>query len=199
MSAELPPWLAPPTKPLPPWLAAPSLVLVEKNPMGVQECASAVTAMKMAQCEVAFPRLMEMVCSGRDLKKAIREVYHDLDEGLFIRWLNKDKERSRIYREMKKYRAEVWTGKMLDHATGDTGNDINEVSRDKLAVDTYKWLIQAHNKEEYGDTKQIEITQNISIRAALDQAVSRIIDIEAEVIENQPFRQLSAASDEDDE
>lgn len=193
MSAEVPPWLAPPKKSIPPWLAAPSSALVDK---------SAVTALMVTRCEVAFPRLMEMVCSGRDLKKAIREVYPDLDEGLFIRWMSKDKERNRIYREMKKFRAEVWTGKMLAHAVGDTGDTINDVSRDRLAVDTYKWLIQAQNKEEYGDVKQIEITQSISIRAALDQGNSRIIEaelVEDELIQENKFKRLSTSNEDDDE
>lgn len=162
---------------------------------------------QVTQFEMVFPRLMEMVCSGWDLSKAIRDLPIELDVGLFMRWMNKDSDRVKIYKESKEIRAEVWTGRLLDHATGDT-LETNEVARDTLAVNAYKWLIGAHNRREYGDTKQIEVTQSISIRAALEQGTTRISQvIDAEVVDDElehksAYKQLSAPVDveyEDDD
>jgi hypothetical protein len=131
-----------------------------------------------------------------------------LDVGAFLRWLKKRPEWA-LYQEMREIRTEVWTGKMLQHAKGVQEDGVtpspSDVSRDKLAVDTYWKLIQAQNKKEYGDTKQIEINQQISIIGALDAARARartVIDVEAEVVEFngiREMRQLSAEDEDEDE
>ena len=51
------------------------------------------------------------------------------------------------------------------------------VNRDKLRIDTRKWLMSAHNRKRYGESKQIEMTGTISISEALAQAQGRVIDI----------------------
>ena len=62
-----------------------------------------------------------------------------------------------------------------------------ERTRDKLRIDTRKWLMSAHNRKRYGETKQIEVAGSISITEALTQARQRVID--AEVVDVTP-RQL---------
>jgi hypothetical protein len=78
-------------------------------------------------------------------------------------------------------------GEILEIADGigaidPTSNDT--VNRDKLRIDTRKWLMGAHNRKRYGETKQIEVGGTISITEALAQAQMRVI--EAEVVDVTP-------------
>ena len=66
----------------------------------------------------------------------------------------------------------------IDPASSDT------VNRDKLRIDTRKWLMSAHNRKRYGEVKQVEVAGSISIAEALQQAQARVI--EAEVIDVEP-------------
>ena len=84
-------------------------------------------------------------------------------------------------------RTEFIAAEILEIADGvdaidPTSNDT--VNRDKLRIDTRKWLMGAHNKKRYGETKQIELGGTISITEALAQAQARVI--EAEVIDVTP-------------
>lgn len=201
MSADIPSFLRPPenrhrtpaSAEVPAFLRAPT----------PKEMKAVRAQYNATQYEMLFPRLMEMVCSGWQLTKAIEDLPIEIDVGMFTRWMYKDPTRKKIYEEMQEIRAELWTGKMLDHATGAT-EETNEVARDTLAVNTYKWLIAAHNRRRYGESKQIEINQSISIRDALQQGQSRIsqvIDVDAEVLDEPRQLKLTSGDDpyEDDE
>ena len=81
-------------------------------------------------------------------------------------------------------RTEFLAGEILEIADGvdaidPTSNDT--VNRDKLRIDTRKWLMSAHNKKRYGEIKQVELGGSISITEALAQAQMRVI--EAEVVD----------------
>jgi len=144
----------------------------------------------LVQFEMVLPHVLEQICAGDTIDGAINRLkpLMNLDVGAFLRWLKKRPEWA-LYLEVREVRTEVWTGKMIQHAKGVLEDGLtpspNDVSRDKLAVDTYWKLIQSQNKKEYGDTKQIEINQQISIVGALDAARARartVIDVDAEVV-----------------
>ena len=78
-------------------------------------------------------------------------------------------------------RTEFLAGEILEIADGveavdPTSNDT--VNRDKLRIDTRKWLMSAHNKKRYGEVKQVELGGTISITEALAAAQARVIDNE---------------------
>jgi hypothetical protein len=63
-------------------------------------------------------------------------------------------------------------------------------------------LIQSQNRKEYGDIKQVQIDQQISIVGALDAARSRVqqvADVDVDELTNYEIRQLPAARDDSDE
>lgn len=161
------------------------------------------------QFEMVLPRILEDVCAGATVNNAIKNLRPlvDIDCGAFLRWLDKNPDFYTMYRDAVRIRTEVWTGRMIQRAEGvnEEGEaTLSDVARDKLAVDTYKWLVQAQNRKEYGDTKQIQIDQNISIVGALDAARSRVRRVTSEVVDvdlltNYEIRQLPAAQDEEDE
>lgn len=139
-------------------------------------------ALIFVQFETTFQRVLELISSGSTFISAIRELPIELDAGAYLRWIKKDSERDRMYREAKEIRTEAWAGKLVDYAEGaDTAED---VQRSKLKVDTLKWLMAADNRRTYGESKTIELGGSISITQALAAASQRVI--EAEVIDITP-------------
>lgn len=128
------------------------------------------------QFEDAFLPLMDAVAGGSTLDKALKDHPVALDLGAFNQWIQKDAERKRTYDLAKAHRAEVWAGRMIETAEGVDASGqplLEDVARSRLKIDTYKWLMGADNRKTYGETKQIEVSQTISITAALDEARSR--------------------------
>jgi hypothetical protein len=209
---ELPGWFTPP----PPsnWFAPPPVepkrTRARRGERGLPTHEEG-KALAFAQFEMFLPRILEQVCAGATVDKAIKSLspIAIIDVGAFLRWLKKQPELYSMYREALEIRSEVWTGRMIQRAEGLNSEDeetANDVTRDKLAVDTYWKLIQAQNRKEYGDVKQLQIDQQISIVGALDaaRARTRTIDVSAEVVDvdllnDYEIRQLPAPADEEDD
>lgn len=163
-------------QPLPDWLTAGD----PPRPKPTPEAA----ALALLQYNIVLPRVLDRVCEGYTLKQALVELPVKVDPGAFMRWLKKNPKYYELYKEAKEIRTETWAGKIIDHATADESEE--DVSRSRLIIDTYKWLMQADNRKQYGDTKTIDVNQSISITAALAEAnarVSQIVDAEYEVLD----------------
>lgn len=122
--------------------------------------------------EQTFERVLTEMAKGRTLKSVIVEDARGLDYDAFWRWIKQDSMRYERYKEAKELRTEWWAGRIIEIAEAE--DSIEDVARSKLKIDTYKWLMGADNRRTYGDTKQIEVNQSISIVSALEQANSRL-------------------------
>lgn len=160
--------------PLPAWLTVPDPEPHKPSKEG--------KALLLVQYETVFPRALELLYSGYTLDSALKELPFQIDPGAFTRWVKKDAQRHELYKEAKEIRTEAWAGEIIKHAKSD--DSAEDVQRSKLIVDTYKWLMGADNRKQYGDVKSIELGGQISITAALAQAQQRVI--EAEVIDVTP-------------
>jgi hypothetical protein len=184
-------------EPLPDWLTGGDPPKIKPTPER--------RVLDLAQFEMVFPRVLEMIYEGYVLKKALGELPIEINAGAFMRWLKKDPQRYELYKEAKEVRTEVWTGEILKHALGETDSgdaSLDDTSRSKLIVDTYKWLMGADNRKVYGDTKTVELNTNISITAALEQArgrVNQIVDAEYEVLSDEGQKLLTDGEPEEDE
>jgi len=101
----------------------------------------------------------------------------------------KDQKRKARYYEALEYGAEVMKAELLDIADGVTtdGNEIPEdIQRSKLKIDTRLKVMGFDSKKRFGETKTIEINQNISITDALSAAKARLVEadiVDAELVE----------------
>ena len=154
---ELPPWLTVPDP-------APPSVSNERKQLSI------------AEFDVVFPRILELLASGYTLTKAVEELPIALDTGAFLRWIKKDHDRAELYKEAKEIRTEAWAGKLVEYA--EAADTLEDVQRSKLKVDTLKWLMAADNRKTYGEVKQVELGGSISITAALNAAQQRVIEAE---------------------
>ena len=178
MSADLPPWLAsaqPQHLEPPSWLAQ-----VTGRAGRADEAHPERKAATLTRYELVFPRVLEYIYAGQTLKRALRDLpghYGGIDAGGFTRWINASPTRKMLYKEAKEIRTEAYADDIVRHSRGENEDGTaspNDVARDRLIVESLKWLMGANNRKEYGDTKTIDVTGNISIVGALEAARSRV-------------------------
>lgn len=107
------------------------------------------------------PATAQSVCeaieSGQSLRQACAAV--KLPHPTFLKWvsLNLDGLRDH-YAHACAVRAEGWADEIVSIADGSTDSD---VQRDRLRVDTRKWIIAKMLPKVYGDRQTVEHTGNI--------------------------------------
>lgn len=128
-----------------------------------------------------FDRLLMKLEQGINLKEILRDDQREIDYEKLRRWIHKDPMRKARYYEAQELGTEIIAAELLDIADGvDTMED---VQRSKLRIEARQFLIKTWNRKRYGDVKTLEVNQNISITAALEQAnqrlsIGRVIDHE---------------------
>ena len=165
--------------PLPTWLSVPD----PKPPKLSKEAR----ALLHVEYEQIFERVVEDVYRGRSLQSLIDDDHRAISYEDFLRWVKRDPVRHERFKEAQEMRTEFLAGEILEIADGVEAIDANSndtVNRDKLRIDTRKWLMSAHNKKRYGEVKQVELGGTISITEALAAAQARVI--EHEVIDVTP-------------
>jgi hypothetical protein len=130
--------------------------------------------------EAMFERVLGEMVKGRTLKDVLNHDQRTIEYEAFFRWIKRDPQRHERYKEAKELRTEWWAGRIIEIAEAD--DTVEDVARSKLKIDTYKWLMGADNRKQYGESKQIEVNQSISIISALQQANSRIASTPVEEV-----------------
>ena len=140
-----------------------------------------------AQYQQIFERIIEGVYRGRSLQSLVEDDPRMISYEDFLRWIKRDPMRYERFKEAQEMRTEFLAGEILEIADGVDAIDpasSDTVNRDKLRIDSRKWLMSAHNRKRYGEVKQVEVAGSISITEALQQAQQRVI--EAEVVDIEP-------------
>lgn len=146
-------------------------------------------ALMHVEYEQIFERVIEDIYRGRSLQSLIEGDPRVVSYEGFLRWIKRDPQRHERFKEAQEMRTEFLAGEILEIADGlesvdPSSNDT--VNRDRLRIDTRKWLMSAHNKKRYGESKQIELGGTISITEALAQAQQRVIEAEVIEVEDRP-------------
>ena len=168
-----------PTTGLPTWLSVPDPP-PPKPSKGARELLH-------TQYAIMFESFIEQVYRGRSLRSLVEDDPRLVSYEDFLRWIKRDPSRHERFKEAQEARTEFLAGEILEIADGVGAIDPSSsdtVNRDKLRIDTRKWLMSAHNRKRYGESKQIEVAGSISITDALAQAQARLID--AEIVDVTP-------------
>jgi hypothetical protein len=169
---------------LPNWLSVPDTT---SSKLSAPSNAKVARELLHLQYENMFENFIEQVYRGRSLKSLVEDDPRFVSYEDFLRWIKRDSTRHERFKEAQEMRTEFLAGEILEIADGAEAVDPHSndtVNRDKLRIDTRKWLMGAHNRKRYGETKQIELGGTISITEALAQAQARVI--EAEVLDVTP-------------
>ena len=164
---------------LPNWLSCP-------DPTPPRPSKSARELLHL-EYEQIFETLIEQIYRGRSLQSLIEDDHRTISYEDFLRWIKRDSQRHERFKEAQEMRTEFLAGEILEIADGVGAIEASApdtVNRDKLRIDTRKWLMGAHNKKRYGESKQIEMAGTVSILDALNAAQARVI--EAEVVDVTP-------------
>jgi hypothetical protein len=203
--SSVPDWLEPGT----PDQSLVNPVALVVDPAVAQHRRQLSRAHQEAMFDSMFERVLGEMVKGRTLKNVIDNDVREIEYEAFFRWIKRDPARVERYKEAKELRTEWWAGRLVEIAEAD--DSIEDVARSKLRIDTYKWLMGADNRRVYGDTKQVEINQSISITAALEKARARlpaadVIDVvDVETVSDEVMQAITndqsapASSDEGDE
>lgn len=171
---------------LPNWLSCPESSTLTTPPTPRPPSSEAKALLHM-QYENMFENFIEQVYRGRSLRALVEDDHRVVSYEDFLRWIKRDPQRHERFKEAQEIRTEFLAGEILEIADGVESVDPSApdtVNRDKLRIDTRKWLMSAHNRKRYGESKQIEMNGSISINDALQQAQARVI--EAEIIDVTP-------------
>ena len=124
------------------------------------------------QFEIFFETILNKLAQGINLKECLRDDQRDFDYTQLLRWIHKDPQRKSRYYEAQEIGSEMIAAEILEIADGQDG--LEDVQRSKLRIDSRQFLLKTWNRKRYGDVKTLEVNQNISITAALEQANSRL-------------------------
>lgn len=120
-----------------------------------------------------FEVALNRISNGEALSLIIRSDNRDIDYSHFLRWIHKDEERKRRYREAQELATEVHASEIISIA--DCENDsLEDVARSKLRIDARKFLMSSWNRSRYGDVKQVDQTVKIDITGAMQEAEKRL-------------------------
>jgi hypothetical protein len=161
---------------LPNWLSVPDATLPSTSNASASKVARELLHL---QYENMFENFIEQVYRGRSLKSLVEDDPRLVSYEDFLRWIKRDAVRHERFKEAQEMRTEFLAGEIIEIADGAEAVDPQSndtVNRDKLRIDTRKWLMSAHNRKRYGETKQIELGGTISITEALAQAQARVIE-----------------------
>lgn len=125
------------------------------------------------QFEIFFETILDKISRGINLKEILRDDQRDFDYTQLLRWIHKDPVRKSRYYEAQEIGSEMIAAEILEIADGD---GLEDVQRSKLRIDSRQFLIKTWNRKRYGDVKTLEVNQNISITAALEQAQARLVN-----------------------
>lgn len=92
-------------------------------------------------------------------------------EATVCEWQIKYPEFAELYARAREQRAETFAAQIVEIA--DTEEDPN---RARVRIDARKWIASKLFPRMYGERQTVEINTNISIKAALDEAQSRVIE-----------------------
>lgn len=113
--------------------------------------------------ELTFTNILDdtlgRVAAGHTLRSIFdddpRPELNEVSASLFIRWLRKDKDRWKQYQESLKLATYTYAEESVAIADGAAGNEMEDVTRSTLRVNTRRTLMKAYNRDVFGDTPSL--------------------------------------------
>lgn len=113
-----------------------------------------------------FNKVILLITEGKALRNALREV--KMSSETFYKIINNDKNAALQYARATEERSEILVEDMLSIADAyeddvhldEDGNEVtnhNIIQRDRLRVDTRKWLASKLKPKKYGDSSKLEL------------------------------------------
>lgn len=163
-----------PPAPLPDWLSAhpdPAAQQVRFKRTPVHRELELITF------EAILDKVLEELTMGVPVSTTLAEDVRQPHYGRFQLWLHDDPARLIRYRKAQMVSTEASIEKMDRIAEGT--DTLEDIERSKLRLAQEKFKVQTWNRQRYGDSKQVEITNNttIDIRALIEKRDQQLLNL----------------------
>ena len=141
--------------------------------------------------DAVWQPILEAIASGSSLTSALKENPGSPSYACAKRYLRDDAALAAAYRQSQQDRADRLAEELLELCDAEMPEGLDGPGRHawvaqlRVKIDTRKWVAAHLHSRAWGERIQVEVEQQISIKAALDAA-------EARVIEGVPYRQALA-------
>ena len=131
-----------------------------------------------------FECALDVVAAGRSIASIIRSDPRGIEYGRFLRWVYRDKVRSRKYEEAQEIAAEIMVSEIPSIADGmENDRDMPMTTdRDNLRIKSRQWIAEKYNKKKYGQSKHLDVTSTQFDENAMKQLT--IEELEKLIAEN---------------
>jgi len=138
--------------------------------------------------KAAIDTILEKIIEGKSCRSILDSDRENLPSNrLFIEWLSGDLELSKQYTQACELRSEKMADDILnicdsvedDIIVLEDGREVvnnNVIQRDRLRVDTRKWLLAKMNPKKFGDRISQEITGEVTINKLSPEERQKRID-----------------------
>ena len=160
---------------LPEWMF-PRKGVESEDPMAWSRRPVEIDTQKSASCReydmmlypTMFDRFMEQVAGGVPLTTLIKSDYRCIEQGRFMRWINKDPTRRAKYEKAMEAGVEL----LMQETITIADNVDEDVARSALRIKTRQQLAAKYKPKLFGDSKQIDITTKDLTREGLKELTS---------------------------
>jgi hypothetical protein len=125
--------------------------------------------------ETLFEHALEKLAGGTVMTDIVKEYHTPVDIAKFRAWIHRDSKRKARYYEAQELFADALQDEIFRIADGtDTPED---AQRSALRLQYRKWLMSCMDRRRFGDTKQVEITENktTNIRMILEKRERQLL------------------------
>ncbi len=125
--------------------------------------------------EDVFSKVINLIKEGNSLSKVFRDHEWPITRTTFTGWIDDDKDKIDTYARACSIRADIMFEEIL-HISDKQGKDViivdgveqtnhNVINRNKLQIDSRKWILAKMNPKKYGDNLNIDqkLDNNITI------------------------------------
>ena len=129
-----------------------------------------------------FADMMDLIADGTPLATAVRKDSRNIDVAHFRTWIIGNPARKKQYYDAKAVASDAISDELIEIADGMTSS--NEVDRDKLKIDTRKYMMGVWDKPRFGQVKQLEVTNKNVTELNYDELASMIIEGSADRVDD---------------
>lgn len=141
--------------PLPEWLSA-------CDDTHVAQRSGVTLALLEQQYMQIFERIIERMYRGDLFKTLISEETRLVSHEHFVKWIKKDSNRKARFEDAQELRTVIMSDEVLEISDGVNTIDptsSDTVNRDKLRIDTRKFLMASHNRARYAQTTKTALDE----------------------------------------
>ena len=121
-----------------------------------------------------FETVLDRVSAGTTFKDILREDGRNIDPGKMMAWIKRNPEREQRYYDAQEIGMELIADEIIGIADA-TDNPLEDVQRSSLRIDARMKMLKTRHKRRYGDSRQLDISQQTISSDHLTSLASRLI------------------------